>query len=122
MIFNKKPISIITSKPISKAELIHKKTKLYSWVMILRIPPIIAALILYYLTDNRIIALWLIIISVPLPWIAVLFANENSPKKTKEIGPYEEVIRQRELDKLKLTNLKNDHLSENKQLQGPKIN
>lgn len=57
-------------------------------MMAIRIPALIIASIVYGVTQNGWLAVAIIIVSVPIPWIAVLKANDSEPRKHGEVPTY----------------------------------
>lgn len=96
---------IITAVSTSQIEQRNRRKKVYSWLIAMRIPPLLLSLLLYTLTKNSLLSLLIVLFSAPLPWIAVIIANTKSSKRSQELGPYESIIRQREADKIKLKEL-----------------
>ena len=70
---------LITDAPRSYQAEFNERRRRYSLIMSMRIPCLILAALLYQLSP------WLagaiIMLSVPLPWIAVLIANDRLPLK-----------------------------------------
>ena len=69
---------LITDAPMSyEQQLAHRKSR-YKIMMGMRIPLMIAAAACY---QYPWVAVALLVISIPLPWMAVLIANDRLPKK-----------------------------------------
>ncbi|GEE02606.1 hypothetical protein nbrc107696_30520 [Gordonia spumicola] len=60
----------------------------YLIMMCIRVPALIIAAIVYSTTQNGWLALAVIVASIPLPWIAVLRANDREPRKRGEVPTY----------------------------------
>ncbi|GAC80286.1 Protein of unknown function [Gordonia malaquae] len=60
----------------------------YLIMMSIRVPALIIAAIVYSMTQNGWIALAIIVASIPIPWIAVLRANDREPRKRGEVPTY----------------------------------
>lgn len=59
----------------------------YAVMMGMRFPCLILAGIFYHVWW---LALALIVISIPLPWIAVLIANDRPPRKSERVSRYKQ--------------------------------
>ena len=57
--------------------------------MSFRIPAIILAAVAYGIWHNGLISLAILVASIPLPWIAVLIANDRPPRRAEEPRRYE---------------------------------
>jgi len=53
----------------------------YLTLMFWRIPALILAAVAYGIWHNGLISLAIILVSVPLPWMAVLIANDRPPRR-----------------------------------------
>lgn len=70
-------MEIITDAKSSRLQGWHHRRRLYAVLQLLRIPiPALAALVML-LTHNAALAVCVAAVSLPLPWIAVLLANES---------------------------------------------
>ena len=77
--------TVITEAEPSYDDQLAARRKRYVLTMGMRIPLLIAATLLYH---HLWIAIPLLLISVPLPWIAVLIANDRPPRKqAKKVTP-----------------------------------
>lgn len=76
---------LITEAAPSYDEQHNARRKKYALIMSLRIPCLIAAGLSFHLPW---LALAFVILSVPLPWIAVLIANDRPPKKAEKANRY----------------------------------
>ncbi len=74
---------LITAAQRSYDEQHHDRVRKYTILMAIRIPALVIAAIVYSATQNPWIPLGIIVLSIPLPWMAVLIAND-SPAKTRE--------------------------------------
>ncbi|GGC59886.1 DUF3099 domain-containing protein [Hoyosella rhizosphaerae] len=79
---------LITGAPESFEQQQRARIRKYSILMSIRIPALILAALAYMATDNGLIALAIIAISIPLPWIAVLIANDRPPRQKGEMSEY----------------------------------
>jgi hypothetical protein len=57
--------------------------------MFWRVPALILAAVAYGIWQNGLISLAIILVSVPLPWMAVLIANDRPPRTAEEPRRYE---------------------------------
>lgn len=80
---------LITDAPLSYDEQLAQRKKRYLLTMGLRIPFIIGAAVCYQIPW---LAVSLLALSVPLPWIAVLIANDGPVRDTKRRRPLEGTI------------------------------
>ena len=80
---------LITDAPLSYEEQLAARKKRYFVVMGMRIPFLIAAAACYQIPW---LAVSLLALSVPLPWMAVLIANDGPPRETKRRRPLEGTI------------------------------
>ncbi|HTY30791.1 DUF3099 domain-containing protein, partial [Mycobacterium sp.] len=62
-------------------------------LMAFRIPALILAALAYGAWHNGLISLLILAASVPLPWIAVLIANDRPPRRNDEPRRFEDVPR-----------------------------
>jgi hypothetical protein len=78
------PILITAAKPSVDDQYSARKRK-YLIMMGMRIPCLILAGLFY---QTWWLALTFVAISVPLPWIAVLIANDRPPRKSEQVNRY----------------------------------
>ncbi|MGW6447233.1 DUF3099 domain-containing protein [Lentzea sp. NPDC055074] len=71
---------LITSAAPSHQEQLAARRRRYAIMMSLRIPCIVLAVVFAKIWW---LALALILLSVPLPWVAVLIANDRPPRKAE---------------------------------------
>jgi hypothetical protein len=77
---------LITDAPMSyEQQLAYRKSR-YKIMMGMRIPLMIAAAALY---QYPWVAVGLLVLSIPLPWMAVLIANDRLPKKIVDPHRYQ---------------------------------
>ncbi|WP_340688462.1 DUF3099 domain-containing protein [Amycolatopsis coloradensis] len=79
------PVLITEAAPSYEDQLAKRKRK-YIIMMSFRIPCLILAGIFY---QTWWLALALIAISIPLPWVAVLIANDRPPRKSEKVNRYQ---------------------------------
>ncbi|WP_031466164.1 DUF3099 domain-containing protein [Sciscionella sediminilitoris] len=78
------PVLITEAKPSYDEELAHRKRR-YMLTMGLRFPCLILAALFYH---TWWLAIGFVVLSVPLPWIAVLMANDRPPRKSEDVNRY----------------------------------
>ncbi len=76
---------LITEAAPSYAEQYAQRRRKYAVLMGARIPCLLLALVFYEIWW---LALAFIVLSVPLPWIAVLIANDRPPRKAENTNRY----------------------------------
>lgn len=84
------PVLITEAAPSYETQLAARKRK-YIIMMSCRIPCLILAGIFY---QTWWLALALIAISIPLPWVAVLVANDRPPRKSESVNKFQAEARQ----------------------------
>ena len=67
-------------------ERVRKYLKIMSW----RVPALLGAALAYGIWHNGLISLAILVASIPLPWIAVLIANDRPPRRAEEPRRYQE--------------------------------
>lgn len=78
-----RPVLITVAAPAYEEQ--HRaRVRKYLTIMAFRIPALIGATIAYNIWHNGIISVLILAASVPLPWIAVLIANDRPPRKAEE--------------------------------------
>jgi hypothetical protein len=82
-----RPVLITAAAPAFEVQ--HReRVRKYLTLMTLRIPALILAAVAYGIWHNGLISLAIIILSVPLPWMAVLIANDRPPRRAEEPRRY----------------------------------
>lgn len=76
--------TLITEAEPSYDEQFRSRRKRYLLMMSLRVPCLILATVFY---QTPWLALLIILISIPLPWMAVLIANDRPARKRKKFVP-----------------------------------
>ena len=77
-----RPVLITAAAPAFEVQ--HReRVRKYLTLMTLRIPALILAAVAYGIWHNGLISLAIIILSVPLPWMAVLIANDRPPRRAE---------------------------------------
>ena len=79
---------LITEAQVSFDDEFAVRKRRYSIIMACRIPCLVLAGVSYMLFGSALIAVLLIVLSVPLPWIAVLIANDRLPQKAGKVNRY----------------------------------
>ena len=79
---------LITGAAVSPAEEFAARRRRYSLIMSLRIPCLVVAGVLAIGFGWTVAAAVLVMLSVPLPWMAVLIANDGPPRKAEKVARY----------------------------------
>ena len=79
---------LITEASRSFDEEFKARKKRYSLIMAFRIPCLLLAGLFGIAFNLPLVAVIFIVLSVPLPWIAVLIANDRLPKKAEKVSRY----------------------------------
>jgi hypothetical protein len=84
-----RPVLITRAAPAYEVQ--HRqRVKKYLTLMSFRIPALILAAVAYGIWENGLISLAIIVLSIPLPWMAVLIANDRPPRRAEEPRRYQE--------------------------------
>jgi len=75
---------LITRAELSYEEQHRQRVRKYLTIMSWRIPAFIAAAVAYGIWHNGVLSLAILAASIPLPWIAVLIANDRPPRRAEE--------------------------------------
>lgn len=75
---------LITAAALPYEEEHRQRVRKYLTLMTIRIPALIFAAVAYGIWHNGLISLLIVAASVPLPWIAVLIANDRPPRRAGE--------------------------------------
>jgi hypothetical protein len=78
-----RPVLITAAAPAYE-EQHRRRVRKYLTLMAFRIPALILAAVAYGLWHNGLISLAIIALSLPLPWMAVLIANDRPPRRAEE--------------------------------------
>ncbi|MBJ8345054.1 DUF3099 domain-containing protein [Antrihabitans sp. YC2-6] len=76
--------AVITGAAESFEDQHRARVRRYTIIMAFRIPALVLAAIAYSTFGNPWIAIAIIAASIPLPWVAVLVANDSPPRKKGE--------------------------------------
>jgi hypothetical protein len=79
------PVLITEAAPSYEEEYSARKRK-YVTMMLLRLPCLVLAAVFH---ETWWLALGFVLLSVPLPWIAVLIANDRPPRKAEQVNRYQ---------------------------------
>lgn len=77
---------LITEAARSYDEEFSARKRKYLTMMMLRLPCLILAGVFH---GTWWLALGFVLLSIPLPWIAVLIANDRPPRKAEQVNRYE---------------------------------
>jgi hypothetical protein len=80
---------LITRAALPLEEEHRARVRKYLTLMFWRIPALILAAVAYGIWQNGLISLAIILVSVPLPWMAVLIANDRPPRRADEPRRYQ---------------------------------
>ncbi|HEX4586641.1 MAG TPA: DUF3099 domain-containing protein [Mycobacterium sp.] len=83
-----RPVLITRAAPSYEVQ--HReRVRKYLTLMFWRIPALILAAVAYGIWHNGLISLAILLVSVPLPWMAVLIANDRPPRRAEEPRRYD---------------------------------
>ena len=86
------PVLITAAEPSYEVQ--HRaRVRKYLTLMSFRIPALILAALAYGAWHNGLISLAIIALSLPLPWMAVLIANDRPPRSSTEPRRFDAVQR-----------------------------
>ena len=88
-----KPV-LITRAAYSYDEQHRQRVRKYLSLMVWRIPAFIGAAVVYGIWHNGLLSLGILALSIPLPWMAVLIANDRPPRRAEEPRRYPDAPRQ----------------------------
>ena len=87
-----RPVLITRAAPAYEEQ--HRaRVRKYLTIMSFRVPALLLAALAYGIWHNGLISLAILVASIPLPWIAVLVANDRPPRKAEEPRRYDAVRR-----------------------------
>jgi len=75
---------LITAAALPYEEEQRQRVRKYLTLMTIRIPALLLAAVAYGTWHNGLISLLIVAASIPLPWIAVLIANDRPPRRAEE--------------------------------------
>jgi len=76
---------LITDAPMSPQDKLAARKRRYSVMMGMRVPFMVLAAVFY---NTPWLAVTLLVLSIPLPWMAVLIANDRLPRKAQPVNRY----------------------------------
>ncbi|AZG44179.1 DUF3099 domain-containing protein [Gordonia insulae] len=79
---------LITGAQQSLDDQHRARVRKYLTLMAFRVPALVIAGIVYSATGSGLLALAIVAISIPIPWVAVLIANDRPPRKRGEVPQY----------------------------------
>ena len=79
---------LITRAEYSYEEQHRARVRKYLKLMFWRIPAFLAAAFAYGIWHNGLLSLAILAASIPLPWMAVLIANDRPPRRAEEPRRY----------------------------------
>jgi len=77
---------LITDAARSYEEELKVRKRRYAVMMGMRVPCMVLAAVFY---QTPWLAVTLLVISIPLPWMAVLIANDRLPRKSEKVNRYQ---------------------------------
>ena len=83
-----RPVLITRAAPAYE-EQHRQRVRKYLTIMSFRIPALVLAAVAYGIWHNGLISLAILVGSIPLPWIAVLIANDRPPRRAEEPRRYD---------------------------------
>ncbi len=84
---------LITGAAQSYEQQHRARVRKYLTLMAFRIPALILAALAYGAWHNGLISLAIVALSIPLPWMAVLIANDRPPRRSDEPRRFDDVPR-----------------------------
>jgi hypothetical protein len=75
---------LITRAETSYEEQHRQRVRKYLKIMSWRIPAFLGAAVAYGIWHNGVLSLAILAASIPLPWMAVLIANDRPPRRAEE--------------------------------------
>lgn len=81
--FSRTPVARVTDAVEGADEYRRHRTRIYTVLQFSRIPLILLGLVCYWLLDSWVLFALFVVISIPMPWIAVVIANESRQKRDK---------------------------------------
>lgn len=83
-----RPVLITAAAPAYE-EQHRQRVRKYLTLMSFRVPALILAAVAYGIWHNGLLSLAIIVVSIPLPWMAVLIANDRPPRRAEEPRRYD---------------------------------
>lgn len=89
-----RPVLITAAAPSYEVQ--HRaRVRKYLSIMAFRIPALLLAALAYGAWHNGLVSLLIVAASIPLPWIAVLIANDRPPRSADEPRRFDHARQQR---------------------------
>ncbi|MUL67205.1 hypothetical protein BOO86_22210 [Mycobacterium sp. CBMA 234] len=83
-----RPVLITRAAPAYEEQ--HRaRVRRYLTIMSFRVPALLLAALAYSIWHNGLVSLAILVASIPLPWIAVLIANDRPPRTAEEPRRYD---------------------------------
>lgn len=79
---------LITRAETSLDEQHRARVRKYLFMMSFRVPALVIAGLVYIWTGSAWWAIGIILFSIPLPWVAVIIANDRPPRRRDEVQYY----------------------------------
>ena len=83
-----RPVLITRAAPAYE-EQHRQRVRKYLTLMSFRIPSLILAAVAYGIWHNGLVSLAIVVVAIPLPWMAVLIANDRPPRRAEEPRRYQ---------------------------------
>ncbi|MEW5810962.1 MAG: DUF3099 domain-containing protein [Actinomycetota bacterium] len=83
-----RPVLITKAAPAYE-EQHRQRVRKYLTLMSFRIPSLILAAVAYGIWHNGLVSLAIVVVAIPLPWMAVLIANDRPPRRAEEPRRYQ---------------------------------
>jgi hypothetical protein len=87
-----RPVLITAAAPAYDVQH-RRRVRKYLTLMAFRVPALIFAALAYGAWHNGLISLLILVASIPLPWMAVLIANDRPPRRADEPRRFDHVPR-----------------------------
>ena len=81
------PVLITEAQPSYDDQQAMRRRR-YAIMMFCRIPCLVAAAVVYQTTQLWLLGLVILAVSIPLPWMAVLIANDRPAKKKETVNRF----------------------------------
>lgn len=78
-----RPVLITAAAPAYEVQH-RRRVRKYLTLMAFRIPALVLAAVAYGMWHNGLVSLLIVAASIPLPWMAVLIANDRPPRGAEE--------------------------------------
>lgn len=103
--FRRSNVALVTTASYSPTQNRKKREKQYMWIQGVRLPFLILSMMTYVWMENIWISALLFLISVPLPWIAVVIANGiGEPRDPRAPAVYKPALARQHAETLDGTN------------------